>query len=242
MALLHLIVKNYPEAIYYYLLASTYYESGEAELALQYADTALTVDSDYKEAYELKGLIYEKEENYPQAEQMYLKALMIDPDFMTVREHLIDIYFFKQERYEDTIVQCNLFPDKYKFEAYKEKAPRFLTWTTLYKARMSCSYIYLKNYREAIKVINEYIEVIHFYFGEKEEYTLSDEDAILYKLYYLLKDRDGLARMKKKWKEYYEVGDKYLYSMEKDAEQGYINDDNDDNYTIAPDGTVITKD
>jgi len=241
LAILHQIVAEYPEVVYYYLLASTYYESGESEPTLQYTNAAIEVNPQYKEAYELKGLVYEKAEDYTQAEQMYLKALEIDPGFMNSRKQLIDIYYFKQERYEDVIEQCNQFPLKYKFETYKDKIPYYMQWFTPYNIRLHSSYILLNKYLEAIKVLNEYKEVLHFYY-ENENYTLADTDEILYKLYFLLKDGQGLSEIKDKYKNYYKVNDRYIQAIEKDADQGYILNTNSENYDIAPDGRVILRD
>lgn len=230
LALLHQVVENYPEPIYYYLLASTYYESGESEIAIQYADIALLKNPEYKEVYELKGMIYDNDKDYALAQQMCLKALKIDPEFINVRKLLIGM-LAEQGRHENVIAECALFPEKYKFEAYKDKAPHFFVEFMFYETMLENSYIHLKQYQNVIQVVKEYIEVFRFYHN-KENYSLADSDKLLYKLYYLLKDRDGMLMVKKKWKEYYKVNDEYIHSLEKDAEQGYLTTVNVENYKI----------
>ena len=243
LAILHQIVAEYPEAVYYYLLASTYYESGESEPALQYADAAIEVNPQYKEAYELKGLAYEKAEDYTQAEQMYLKALEIDPDFYNVRDQLVQMYYFKEQNYEDTIKQCNIVFSRYDSDFYKVsgRCP-FFKWFLSFNLHLYNSYIQLQRYFEAIDVILNKKKVIDYLYNGDEDYILADTDMILYKLYYLQKEEVGMAKIKDRYKNYYKVNDRYIQAMEKDADQGYILNTNSENYDIAPNGRVILRD
>jgi tetratricopeptide (TPR) repeat protein len=240
LAILHQVVNEYPEDKYYYLLASTYFESGEQELALEYADKTLEINISNKETYELKGLIYEKQEELKQAENMYLKALDIDPDFFNARDKLIYLYYLKEKNYEKTIHQCDLVFSKYRFEIYKDNNPSilfqyFLTFGDVFYK----SYIHLNRYEDAIKILLEKKRVINYIVKGNENYILSSDDAILYKLYCILKDEKGIAEMKVRWKNYYQVSDSYISGMEKDAVQGYILKFHDENYDIAPDGTFL---
>jgi tetratricopeptide (TPR) repeat protein len=59
LVFIHQAVENEPnQVIPYYLLATTYLEAGENEIAEQYCDQALQIAPLYKEALELKAILY----------------------------------------------------------------------------------------------------------------------------------------------------------------------------------------
>ena len=241
LAILHQIVAEYPEAVYYYLLAATYLEAGEKDLAMQYLDEALNIDTNHKEAYELKAKVYESEKKYNEAEQMYLKALEIDPDFFNARKGLVDLYFKKEKNYEETIQQCEFVFNRYELETFNEYELKIkYDWFISFKNPLYSAYVYKGRYNDAIRVLNRDKEVIKEYIGKgKDSYTLASQDRILYKLYYLLKSESKLNEFRERWKNYYRMSDSYILGLEKDAEQGYILNTNRNNYEIAPDGTIL---
>lgn len=60
-------------------LASNYFESGQAVIALDEIKQALTIDPSYTDAYNLLGLIYMRLNEYPQAQDNFRKALGLRP-------------------------------------------------------------------------------------------------------------------------------------------------------------------
>ncbi len=241
IAILHKVINQYPETKYYCLLAITYMESGEFELALEYVDKVLSLEPANKEMYELKAKVYEIQKDYRTAETMYSKAIEIDPNFFEARKGLVDMYYKKEKDYHKTILQCeSIFKSHNIFELKKEDKNTEYQWFFSFKNPLINSYILLKKYTDAIRVIIFDKKIIRDYIGNgKDEYTLTKQDRILYKLYYLLKDEAGLAKQKNIWKEYYKASDSYINGMEKDAIQGYILNTNRDNYEVASDGTIL---
>jgi tetratricopeptide (TPR) repeat protein len=242
LTLLHQIVNEYPTAMHYYLLAGTYFESGEADPALEYADEALKVDPKYKNAYDLKARAYEWDKKYPEAEQMYLKALEIDPDFFDARNGLVDLYWHKTKDYEKVIEQCEWIFSQYDSFTFIENEFKVkFRWLGAFYSPAQESYIYLKKYKEAIKLILRYKYIITNYFPPKgdDEGTLVEEDVCLFKLYYLLGLKDELEQQQKYYQQKYNASDNEINSMKKDAEQGYIINNNWENYTIGENGEIL---
>jgi len=241
LAILHQIVAEYPEAVYYYLLAATYLEAGEKDLTMQYLDEVLNIDTNYKGAYELKAKVYESEKKYNKAEQMYLKALDIDPDFFNSRDGLICMYWHEVKDYEKTIQQCEFVFDKYNSYVFKEDELKDkFQWIGAFKSPAVESYVHLKRYDDAIKLLLRYKKVIRDYVGKgNDENTLTSEDRFLYKLYYLLGYKEKLEEQRKLWKEHYKASDSEILGMEKDTEQGYILNVNWDNYQVGKNGEIL---
>lgn len=230
LALLHQITAEYPEAQYYYLLAATYYESGKAEAAWQYLDEALKINPAYKEVYWLKAKIYENQKQYKQAEQMYLKALEIDMDYFEARIGLIDLYCKKQKDGEKTIQQCEFVISRYNSFAFnKEEMKEKFKWLGAVYIELKESYIHCKRYKDAIRLINRYKEVMNF-IDDGDEYTLVSEDRHLYKLYYIIGNKEMLEQQQKLLQEHYKFSNTKIIGLQKDAVQGYILETNWDNY------------
>ena len=230
IALLHQITTEYPEAKYYYLLAATYYESRETEPALLYSDEALKINNAYKEVYWLKAKIYENEKKYKQAEQMYLKALEIDIDYFEARIGLVDLYWKKEKDYEKTIQQCEFVFSRYdSFSFNKEEMKEKFKWLGALYIDSKESYIHFKKYDDAIRLINRYKEVMNF-IDDGDEYTLVSEDRHLYKLYYIIGNKEMLEQQQKLLQEHYKFSNTKIIGLQKDAVQGYILETNWDNY------------
>lgn len=238
IALLHQIVEAYPETKYFYLLGGTYLEAGENDLALQYLDEALAIDPTYKNAYELKAKAYENKKEYLLAEQMYLKALDIDPDFFNARDSLVDLYWHKLKDYAKTIEQCEYVYNRQHIYTFpKEEFPKKDRWFSAFYPALRKSYLVEKRYDDLLKVFDRKKYIMDHYMGGEEDLLFSSEDRILYKLYYLWDNQEKLNELTLKFKEYYHVSNKFLQSMQKDAEQGYIDSCNWDNYEINSNGS-----
>jgi tetratricopeptide (TPR) repeat protein len=221
LSILHQIVAEYPKDVYYYLLASTYFEVREIEPALEYADKALEINDKNKEACELKGIIFEKEEEWEKAEEMYLKALEIDYDFFEARSHLLTLYFQKQKRYEDTIKQCEFVLSYRKFDATTHKViNENFKWIGFFCC-CYISYILLQRYEDAITLILKYKDV-----QEKAKILtgrwLHYEDELLYKLYWVTNNKEGIEAYRDRWLNFYEMEKEQLDIWEKEAMNGII--------------------
>lgn len=60
-------------------LASSYYEEGKVEVALDELKQVLTADPSFSDAYNLRGLIYMRLRELPQAEDSFKRALALNP-------------------------------------------------------------------------------------------------------------------------------------------------------------------
>jgi tetratricopeptide (TPR) repeat protein len=222
IAILHQIVNQYPEDVYYYLLASTYFESRESESALEYADRTLEINDKNKEAYELKGIIFEKAEEWEKAEEMYLKALEIDYDFYEARDHLVQLYFWKQKRYEDTIKQCKFVFSYKKFDfSTRKKLCDSLTWEVSFSFPLYASLIHSHQYEEAIKVLLK-LKKIEDEAGVSGDYNQHTTDEILYKLYFITNNPEGIKEYRNIWLSYYKIKGDEFEKWEKEAMNGII--------------------
>lgn len=68
-----------PEALVQ--LAGTYKQQNDFEKAFKYVNEALRVDKHYRDAYILKGTMYQMDGNYKLAKSSYITAIEQDPDF-----------------------------------------------------------------------------------------------------------------------------------------------------------------
>jgi tetratricopeptide (TPR) repeat protein len=222
IAILHQIVNEHPEDVYCYLLASTYFETREIELAMEYAEKALEINDKNKEAYELKGIIFEKEDELEKAEEMYLKALEIDYDFYEVRDRLVQLYLWKQERYLDVIKQCEFVFSYKKFDfSTRKKLTDSIKWEVSFSYPLYHSYIHLREYEKAIKVLLKYKEFTEKA-GVSGNYNLHREDELLYKLYFVTNNKAGTEEYRDRWMNFYKIKKERLDMMEKEAMSGII--------------------
>ena len=240
LAILHQLNSEFPkEKKYLGLLASTYYSKGELDLALEYCKKALELDSNYKEIYELKGLIAYAKDHKEEAEIEYKQALKIDSKFALARVRLIQLYFEKKE-YNKVTEECwfilnKIVPDRLSYD--KEKKSKLnndylnIVYYNLWKALIE-----QHKYEEAAKVIIEYKDFASSYI--KDPYFFDKEDELLFKLFYLLDDKEKTNYYKNRWLNFYKVVPSLIDGMKKDAKQGYIINMNPDNYNIDENGDL----
>lgn len=215
IAILHQVTNKYPKDNYFYLLAATYLEAGEVDSALEYADKALEMNNQNKEAYELKGFIFEEQNSLEEAESMYLKVLEIDYDYYDVREKLVELYL-EQERYEDVIKQCEFVLSYKKFDFSTQKNLIESTGWKGFIIYLCRAHIHLKQYEEAIKNLLRYKE-LEIQAGVYGEYDFFNTDSKLYKLYLLAKNEDGIAEYKNLLLNHYELSEDDLKKVESEA-------------------------
>ncbi|MDR1996045.1 type IV pilus biogenesis/stability protein PilW [Azonexus sp.] len=61
-------------------LGAAYFQAGNPAVALEHLDTALKTDSDFFQAYSVRGLVYGSLKEYDKAEQDFQRALKIAPN------------------------------------------------------------------------------------------------------------------------------------------------------------------
>jgi tetratricopeptide (TPR) repeat protein len=202
LAILHRVVNDKPnDAIYKYLLASTYFEADNMEMAKEYAHEIIQNDPNYKEAYELSGLINFKEEKYIEAEKEFIKALEIDPLFHNARYNLILLYFKQLKNYEKVEIHCkfmlaNRDTDRNSL-SQRQKHKIFMEWGAVAMGGVWYALAKQKKYSEAIDAIKEYIE---FSMSTEKHVRLSqyaNEYSDIYKFYYLMGDKKNQEEYKK---------------------------------------------
>ena len=80
-------------------LASNYFEMGQTAVALDEVKQSLAADANYADAYNLRGLIYMRLNDFPQAEDSFRRALALragDPSLL----HNVGWLLCQQKRYE----------------------------------------------------------------------------------------------------------------------------------------------
>ena len=241
IANLHQIVNNNPqEEKYKYLLASTYLEARNTEAALRYADELLELNTSNKEAYELKGLAYEAEKKYEEAEKNYIKAIQIDPLFINARYNLIQLYsnvFFPnrytsyepgyKEIYKDpdfVIKHSNILLEQIqkKIDGNKKLSKlekRDLEIRHGFTSRLLSIALYKKEeYRECINILENSIKHRSSNTKTFPGFFINDEINI-YKLYYLLNDQIGMNEYGNRMREGYDNEKDYKETIERITEE-----------------------
>lgn len=226
IAYLHQIIEeDETNVMAYYLIANFYFELQNTETSIEYCDRALTIDPLYKEALELKAIIYEKQNEDLKAEEYYLKALEVDANFHNARNKLIHLYFYKIKNYEKTNIHCNYMLKNRDVERneYKKKEKIkvaehwFLLTTNIYAS----SLIKSKQYLEAINVIKEVVSFSRTYVDYFPGFFHAEEEQI-YKLYYLMKDEKGMEESRNILIDECGFPEEELLDFEKEAEEGQL--------------------
>jgi hypothetical protein len=66
----------------------------------------------------------------------------------------------------------------------------------------------------------------------KDPYQFITEDEILFKLYLALNDEEKMKELEEKMLNHYMLPESMIDSMKKDAQQGYLESANPENYTV----------
>lgn len=241
LAILHRLHNEYPNDITYLgLLASTYYDEKEYDIALEYCDKADQIEKNNANTLDLRGLIAYEKGGKRQAEEYYQKALDKDPLLIDCRLKLIDL-LFEEKRYQEVVDECqfvlkNNDPDRNNYTV-KELTSLFVSYLSRVYHYYWKALVELKQYKEAIPVVHEYIDLRSTTI--KDPYFFDREEELLLKLYYLLGDKENTDKYEDRWKNHYSMSDRYINSMKKDTEQGYIIEPNFDNYEIDEKGRFL---
>ncbi len=230
IAILHQLVNAFPKEIKYLeLLASSYYELREYELALEYCNKIQELDLQNKEQLELRGMIANEKGDKELAIDYYKQALALDSHFNDCRMKLIEIYK-EQKDYEKIESESKFILEDQKgyLEKYEVKKRNLLDWYYLVNNYLWTALVAQKKYEEAVNAILIYKEYLQP--ATQDIYAFSEEDDKLYKLYHLLKDKEKIEAYKTRWLEFYKVPPGRVTGMEKDADQGYILEMNPENY------------
>lgn len=233
IAYLNQLHQEFPkEKKYLGLLASSYYELWEFDTAKEYIKEAFELDPDYWQMYELLGMMAYLDKDKEQAEKYYFKALSIKPDCIYIRLRLMQMYY-EDEKYEQTAEQgdyifTTTIPDRMNFDIEKRKRLNnedFLNTVYFFYYQ---SLIQLKYYKEAITILEDFKKFMTPV--TKDPYYFDREDRILLKLYILTQNEEKIEYYKDRWLSHYKVPKERILSIEKDIQDGYIINENIDNY------------
>ncbi|WP_165852211.1 tetratricopeptide repeat protein [Chryseobacterium pennae] len=234
IANLHILNNEFPkEKKYLALLASAYFDADSIDVAEEFCAKALEIDHDYPEAFELKGLIAEKKGDNELAEKYYKESISKETPFKMGYLRLVLLYY-KLERYEDVIKEAeyllaNFDTNRNEYTA-EDQRKIFAQWLSFAYNRLYSALIRTNKYEQAAEKVNEYVAFRSNYV--KDPYQFLSEDEILFKLYYALNDNEKMKEIEEKMLTFYMVPEGIVASMKKDAEQGYLESANPDNYTV----------
>jgi tetratricopeptide (TPR) repeat protein len=226
LALLHALNNAFPaQATYRYLLAVTYYESRNLEAALLYSREALAIDEKHKETYELLGNIYTKLDDKDLAEENYLYAYQIDPQYTFVEEKLVDLYLDK-ENYEAVVKICDNMMRYIPIDisTVKSRGLTMIYYGALISKVMALTY--LKKYPEAIDALLYWLDLKRIIKSPSsdEAYSFINKDIYisLFKMNYKLVNKEKTSEYKAILTEHYNVSDEELTGFEKEAENDIV--------------------
>ena len=126
-------------------LAYSYLKKEDFKKALNYADKAVKVASDYSRSYSARGMIYERLNQTNNAIQNYKKALNLDSDDQFAREQLSKI-LFKSKNY----IEAEIY-----LKSVIENEPDNLFFLKMFGNTL----ISLKKYKEAYEVFIKCLEI-----------------------------------------------------------------------------------
>lgn len=234
IANLHILNNEFPkEKKYLALLASSYLDADSVEVAEDYCAKALEIDPNYPEVFELKGLIAEKRGDDELAEKYYKESISKGIPFKMGHLRLVLLYY-KLEKYDDAIKEAeyllaNFDVDRNEYAADKQRQI-FAQWLSFAYNRLYSSLIRTGQYEKAAMKIKEFIAFRANYVSDP--YQFLTEDEILFKLYHALNDEEKMKEIAEKMLNHYMVPESVINSMKKDAEQGYLESANPENYAV----------
>lgn len=222
LAILHQINNEFTDNVQYrYLLAATYYESMNVESALKYAEEAISLDPAYKEAYELIGDIYIKQDERERAIEYYEKGYHLDNHYTYIEEKLIQAYL-KSGNYEKAIIICDNLISHVPVDISTAKS-RMLTSTfmatVMYKG---IAFIYLKRYKEAIQQMFNRKELNIKTNSPTYINQYRDDDESIFKMYSNLGDKIAAGQYRALLKEDYQLTDEEIRVLEEEAQNDII--------------------
>jgi type IV pilus assembly protein PilF len=87
-------------------LATGYYNNGQTTIALDELKQAINADPSLSDAYNLRGLVYMRLNDFSLAEESFRRALQLSPQSASVRHNLGWLYC-QQNRYTESYAQFN---------------------------------------------------------------------------------------------------------------------------------------
>lgn len=73
-------------------LATSYFQEGQYDVALEETSRVLDIDDTFSDAYSLRGLIYQRQGEFPKAEASFRRALQLKPSDADARHNLALMY------------------------------------------------------------------------------------------------------------------------------------------------------
>ena len=224
LATLHRLSAKYPDHVsLLYLLASTYYESGNENEAIVYCNKAIEKDNLCKEAYELKGILLKRKGDYAESEKNLLHTLELDPDMHQARKHLIGLYYFYLKEYEKSEEHCVYMlrhrdPDRDSMP--KRKKAKVLDWILLISNMYLSTLIQLKKYREGAELW-ENLMAFSLSLTDDPSIYLS-EHSKMYLLYYIAGDEENRKKKYGYLREFYGISEAEIKEDEIDVDKNGI--------------------
>jgi tetratricopeptide (TPR) repeat protein len=114
-------LQKFPSEKYYLLsLINNYIYSNRNEEAIQYLNTAIANESDNAQLYDVLGRVYESGlKDYEKAEQSFIKALEIDPNYTDALSNLGRVYY---NQGVNKLSDANMINDAKLYQEESEKA------------------------------------------------------------------------------------------------------------------------
>jgi tetratricopeptide (TPR) repeat protein len=156
--------------------ANTYYETNELFSALRDLDRVASKNPDTLVLHFLRGLIFTKLRHYPEAENSFKKALMIDPDNVELKVNLGTVYFYERKNDSarallQSVIAGNKEPNAYNtlslLETVNGNYSQAMEWIAkalairpddpYYLNNRGYIYLMLKEYEKALEDINQSI-------------------------------------------------------------------------------------
>lgn len=88
-------------------IAAEYLQKNQPDLALQQLQKALELDPKSAEAHNIMGVLFEKDDNFKEAEHYYQKALDLKSDYPQARNNY-GVLLYRLKRYKEAIEQFSI--------------------------------------------------------------------------------------------------------------------------------------
>jgi len=96
-------------------IAVEYLQKNQLDLALQHLQRALELDPKLPEAYNVMGVLLEKDDNFKESEQNYRKALSLKAEYPQAR-HNYGVLLHRQKRYKEALAQFEMAANDLSYE------------------------------------------------------------------------------------------------------------------------------
>ncbi len=96
-------------------IAAEYIQKNQLELAQQHLQRAIEQDPKLPEAYNVMGVLLEKDDNFKESEQNYRKALSLKAEYPQAR-HNYGVLLHRQKRYKEALAQFEMAANDLSYE------------------------------------------------------------------------------------------------------------------------------